>query len=122
MGNKLRGRCECGFDTGEIFAGAGFISHTDVCNAPAVCLDCGEFLVRDYLKRDASLCPGCHEKLTFYDDPSLYTLPPGVEGNGCLFAWKLANSDGHFRLPRASFLCPKCRKMTLVFEDHGTWS
>jgi hypothetical protein len=122
MGNVLRGRCACGFDTGDIFAGGGFITYADKCNAPAVCLDCSEFLVRNYLQKETTVCPGCHGKLTFYDDPSLFTSPQQIEGDGFLFTWKLANKDGHFRLPRAEFLCPKCKKMTLMFEDHGSWS
>ncbi len=122
MGNILRGTCTCGFDTGEIFAGCGYISHTDACNAPAICPSCSGFLVRDYLKKETAVCPGCHGRLTFYDDPSLFVTPSGAEGNGHLFTWKLAGREGHFRLPRARFLCPGCKQMTLVFEDTGTWS
>jgi hypothetical protein len=122
MGNILRGTCTCGFDTGDIFAGGGFITHSDMCNAPAVCPVCSEFLVRNYLKKDTTLCPGCHGRLTFYDDPSLFTPPPVIEGDGNLFTWKLANREGHFKLPRTNFFCPKCKKMTLVFEDKGNWS
>ena len=122
MGSILRGLCKCGFDTGDIYVGAGFVNFMETCNAPAICLHCNEFLVRNYLKKETTVCPGCHGKVTFYDDPSLSAPHPHVEGDGCLFTWKLANRDGHFKLPRADFLCPKCKKTTLVFEDLGSWS
>jgi hypothetical protein len=122
MGNILRGRCTCGFDTGDVFAGGGFMTYTDICNAPAICPECNEFLVRNYLKKEITLCPGCHGKVTFYDDPSLHVPAPRVEGNGYLFTWKLAGKEGHFKLPRTSFFCPVCKQMTLVFEDKGSWS
>ncbi len=122
MGNILRGRCACGFDTGDVFAGGGFITYTDMCNAPAVCLSCSEFLVRNYLKKETTVCPGCHGRVTFYDDPSLHSAQQHIEGDGFLFTWKLADREGHFKLPRARFLCPKCRQMALVFEDKGSWS
>lgn len=122
MGTILRGVCICGFDTGEIFAGGGFLTSSDMCNAPALCPACSEFLVRNYLKKDTTVCPGCHGRVTFYDDPSLYATPRAVEGDGFLFTWKLANKDGYFRLPRTGFYCPKCKNMTLLFADKGTWS
>ncbi len=121
MGIKLRGLCKCGFDTGDIFVGAGFMNFMDTCNAPAICLNCNEFLVRNYMKKNEARCPGCDGKVTFYDDPSLYDPSAKIEEHGYLFIWRVADKDEFFKLPDTSFLCPKCKNMTLVFEDIGNW-
>jgi Zn finger protein HypA/HybF involved in hydrogenase expression len=121
MGTILRGLCKCGFDTGDIFVGAGFANFMDTCNAPAICLHCSEFLVRNYMKKDTALCPGCDGKLTFYDDPSLWDPSAKIEKHGYLFTWRIADRDEFFKLPDAKFLCPTCKSITLVFEDIGRW-
>jgi hypothetical protein len=120
MGSKLRGLCRCGFDTGDIFAGGGFVNFMETCNAPAICVNCSEFLVRNYMARDTAVCPGCEGKVTFYDDPSVQA-PLGEKRYDYLFVWRITDKDEFFKLPDTNFLCPKCKKMTLVFEEVGSW-
>ncbi len=121
MGTIIRGRCQCGFDTKDVFAGGGFVNFMDTCNAPAVCLDCGEFLVRNYINRNNVRCPGCNKLVTFYDDPSVFEHWQEAKEHDYLFTWRIADKDEFFKLPDARFLCPKCKKMTLIFEDRGKW-
>ena len=120
MGIILRGLCKCGFDTGDIFAGAGFVNFMDTCNAPAICLRCHEFLVRSYMDKETARCPGCDAKVTFYDDPSVQE-PLGNKRYDYLFVWRIGGRDEFFKLPDTNFLCPKCKNMTLVFEEMGNW-
>ncbi|MBN2224993.1 MAG: hypothetical protein JW765_09990 [Deltaproteobacteria bacterium] len=121
MGIILRGLCKCGFDTGDIFVGAGFVNFMETCNAPAICPKCSELLVRNYIKKDEARCPGCDEKVVFYDDPSLYDPSAKIEKHGYIFTWRIADTNRFFKLPDANFLCPACRNMTLFFEDIGSW-
>ena len=121
MGNIFRGLCQCGFDTNEIFVGGGFVNFMDTCNAPAICPHCNEFLIRNYMKKNAARCPGCHSIVTFYDDPSLQRPSTGTDEYDYLFIWRIADKDEFFKLPDTKYLCPKCRNMTLRFEDKGCW-
>jgi hypothetical protein len=121
MGNILRGLCKCGYDTGDIFAGAGFANFMETCNAPALCTHCNEFLVRNYMLKNEATCPGCGDPVTFYDDPSLYDSDPKVFRGDYLFVWRIADRDEFFKLPDTNFFCPGCKKLTLVFEDMGRW-
>ncbi len=120
MGSILRGLCKCGFDTGDIYVGAGFVNFMETCNAPAICLHCNEFLVRNYMAGDAARCPGCEAKVTFYDDPSVQDAS-GKKRYDYLFVWRIADKDEFFKLPDTNFLCPKCKKMALIFEEIGNW-
>lgn len=121
MGNILQGLCRCGFDTGDIFAGGGFVNFMDTCNAPALCPNCNEFLIKNYMKNGSNRCPACHSRVTFYDDPSLHDPSPGDDQYDFVFVWRINGRDDFFKLPDAKFLCPKCNNMSLVFEDKGCW-
>ena len=57
MGSILRGICKCGFDTDTFFAGGGLHDSETNCFAPAVCRNCKEFLVKNYLKKYSHHCP-----------------------------------------------------------------
>ena len=121
MGSILQGRCTCGFDTDKIFVGAGFINFMDTCNAPAICPNCGELLVRNYMEKSNARCPVCHKGVTFYDDPSLNDPSAEFEEYDYLFTWRIADKDEFFKLADIKHLCPKCKNMTLKFEDKGCW-
>jgi Zn finger protein HypA/HybF involved in hydrogenase expression len=121
MGNILRGSCRCGFDTDDIFVGGGFMNFMDTCNAPALCLSCNEFLVRNYIKKGTARCPACHKSVTFYDDPSLSDQSTQTEEFDWLVTWRIADRNEFFKLADTRYLCPQCKQMTLVFKDRGNW-
>ncbi|MBN2224701.1 MAG: hypothetical protein JW765_08530 [Deltaproteobacteria bacterium] len=121
MGIILRGLCGCGYDTGDMFIGGGFTNFMDTCNAPAVCLQCSELVIRNYAKRGSARCHACRSSLTFYDDSSLHDPSPENEVSDYLFVWRISGKNEYFKLPDTNYLCPKCRNMTLVFKDKGHW-
>ena len=114
MGDILRGICKCGFDTDTFFAGGGFHDSETNCSAPAVCRNCKEFLVKNYLKK-YSKCPVCRKKVTFYNSPSLQIESSQTGSNNCniVFSWD------DFCLPGTLYWCPKCEEMRMKFIFAG---
>ncbi len=114
MGSILRGICKCGFDTDTFFAGGGFHDSETKCSAPAVCRNCKEFLVKNYLKK-YSKCPVCRKKVTFYNSPSLQIESSQTGSNNCniVFSWD------DFCLPGTLYWCPKCKEMRMKFIFAG---
>lgn len=113
MGVVLRGSCNCGFDSGELYVGGGMFREG--CMAPAVCLDCHALLLLDYEQKKTN-CPSCGGKVEFYNSRTLRK-----EGNGkIVFSWSTL-SDKEFRLPSSNLLCPNCMQFEMQFEDVGDW-
>ncbi len=113
MGDILQGICECGFDTGNIPGGGGFSDFETNCSAPAVCINCKKFLVKNYLKK-YSKCPACRKKVTFYNNPSLQIEISQTGSNyNHVFSWD------DFYLPDTLYWCPKCEKKKMRFIDVG---
>lgn len=117
----MQGHCGCGFDTDRVFVGAGFTNFIDTCNAPAICLNCGEFLVRNYVEKGTARCPACKKRVTFYNDPSVHDCKCADGDPEYLITWWIAGRDEFFKLEDTRYLCPRCGKMTLVFSDRGLW-
>lgn len=121
MGSIIKAICECGFESGDIFAGGGFLNFQTICSAPAICLNCNRFLIKNYMKK-YSKCPVCWKKVTFYNDPSVQIqINESYKKSDNVFSWHVNDEKGEFRLPNTRYLCPKCGKMTLKFEKVGNW-
>ena len=136
MGAMIEGRCPCGFESGTIFAGGGFKNFKEVCAAPALCVKCMQFVVKNYYDKD-SKCQECGGKVTFYNDPKLQArrnemehlgqskLPPergmAQELVRDVFDWGGREDESRFRLPNVQYLCPKCGEMTMRFQHVGNW-
>ncbi len=114
MGNTLRASCKCGFKM-EFIAGGGFSSFQHFCGAPAYCKKCNKFVLANYLDPNVK-CPDCGKKLTFYNDPTLQTPTKQLEN---IFSWNMPS--GQFILPDTTYLCAKCGKFNLKFENIGNW-
>jgi len=121
MGSMLKGSCECGFESEIISAGGGMSNFQEYCGAPAICLNCKEFLVLNYMN-NCSKCPSCGYEITFYNDPSTQIpLKESYNDLEDIFKWHVSKEKGDFWLLKTSYLCPKCGKMTLTFELVGLW-
>jgi ribosomal protein S27AE len=120
MGDMLQAMCECGFKSEPILAGGGMVNFTHYCGAPAVCLHCQDFLIKNY-KKKYSKCPSCGKKVTFYNDPSLQLPVTESYKHHQIFEWHINNEKADFRLQDTQYFCPKCGKMTLTFECIGNW-
>ena len=64
MGSILKAKCECGFKT-KFPGGAGKVDFNEKCNFPAICENCKEFVVINYLAK-YHRCPKCRKKVKFY--------------------------------------------------------
>ena len=122
MGSILKAHCACGFESGEFLAGGGMLNFHEICYAPAVCLRCNIFLIKNYMKK-YSKCPDCNKKVTFYNDPSVQMapIPNSHDEEDEIFSWNLGHEKGHFSLPNTTFFCPTCKNFTLEFRDIGFW-
>lgn len=116
MGIIIVAKCECGFESDEIYAGGGMRNYHDNCSAPAVCLNCNQFLVKNYMKKYAK-CPKCRKKVIFYNDKQLQEKS---DNERTILEWNAMN-DQQFTLPEIKFYCPKCRKKTMNFHWGGLW-
>ena len=84
--------------------------------APAICEACGTFHLRQQYAPNGSVrkqrCGRCRQGLHFLDEDGYYTeldvLKEFPEGH----PWDVAN---------VRFKCPKCHKLSLVFEFGGNW-
>ncbi|MBN1573614.1 MAG: hypothetical protein JW984_10505 [Deltaproteobacteria bacterium] len=119
MGTVFQAKCECGFESEEIFAGGGMLNFTEYCGAPAICLKCRKLFVKNYLK-DNPKCSYCKRPVIFYDDPSVHAPIDSSEEDNVIFDWRLED-DNFFELPDTMYLCPKCGKMTMEFISIGCW-
>jgi predicted Zn-ribbon and HTH transcriptional regulator len=116
MGQIIEARCTCGFTSGRIFAGGGFMNFEEARNAPAVCTACGILFAGNYFSKDIR-CPKCKKKALFYDDPALRVE---AEGEDTVFSWGLP--DGRtFTLPEIDYYCPQCKQKKMRFYTVGFW-
>ncbi len=110
MGALITAACACGFET-DFTAGAGRSRHHDVCHAPAMCLSCKRFLVKNYLDA-APRCGHCGDMVCFYNNPRLQDRPAQAAEN---------KRQQMFVLPDCACLCPTCGNKTLYFSSQGCW-
>ena len=113
MGSILKVECSCGF-TNTFPVGGGMLSFKDTCYAPAVCVDCGEFFIRNYFSKFIK-CPKCHKKAFFYDHPSLQS---SETTDSEVFSWNLQDWR-EFVVYDKDYLCPECKQLALRFSMVG---
>jgi len=120
MGGIITAHCKCGFESEDIYAGGGMSNFLEVCNAPAICLNCNIFLIKNYMKK-LSKCSKCRKKVVFYNDPKVQEqVSESYESYNDIFSWNI-EKKGTFRLPNTQYYCPKCNEMTMEFLDVGNW-
>lgn len=120
MGEIIKAICTCGFESENIFAGGGFQNFQTTCTAPAICLNCRKFLIKNYKKKHEK-CPDCGKGVTFYNNPSLQIQTDESKKSRVIFSWHISGKRGDFQLPDTQYLCPRCGKMTLTFIVIGNW-
>ena len=114
MGSMIQAKCECGFDSGTIVAGGGFMNFRSMGMEPALCQHCKRLVMRDY-KTKSSRCPECHKKVTFYNDLKLQRPNEKQRRKSNVYEWE------EFVLPDGEYLCPKCGRMAMRFKVVGHW-
>lgn len=104
MGNIRSVKCSCGFQK-AITIGAFKAEHLLKSKFPFYCSDCG--LVEVNVKNNPLLCPVCKSsQIQAYGKPPISLTQESCATVQC----------GEYATPVEGNLCPKCNKMTLVFE------
>lgn len=103
MGSIIRANCDCGYETKDLFFGAGMADFETVCNVPSLKNGSSEIEMKNYKKRH--LVP----EYIFYTD-SLLTETTNSSETINFF---------EIRIHKEKNLCPKCKNYSLSFEDAG---
>lgn len=90
------------------------MDFTTMCHFPCLCESCRDVVDANLLAKNLQ-CPKCRgHNLIPYDDPWLI----GTAGERNLAEWNMQDSLGRILvLTDGNYKCPKCRKMTLTFND-----
>jgi hypothetical protein len=117
VGSLINAKCSCGFSM-DFAAGGGFTSFKTLCAAPAVCNECHEFIISNYIEIKPK-CPKGHKNVIFYNDLSLQM--PSSKPIGSVFSWNIGERKPVFELGNQPYYCPKCKKFELYFSNIGNW-
>jgi len=120
MGGIVQARCDCGFESENLFLGGGMLNFETYCGVPVLCKTCGSLQVVNLL--DPCCCCGtCHGPVEFYHKVVPRTAPELRETlTNRLFSWRLGGGDT-LVLPDSGHLCPRCHEQHMRFVDTGRW-
>jgi len=96
----------------DFMDGSSATNYLNVCNAPAICMSCKTFMVKNYLSDDTK-CESCDSQIIFYNNNVLQRLSSEK--------YVLYTDKTEFILPEEKCLCPKCNKKEMKFEHTGCW-
>ena len=111
MGATVNAICRCGLNS-EIRIGGGMSTFTYLCYFPCLCENCND-IVEVNLYDMHPQCPNCRgENLIPYDDKQVIA----IEGDHNIVSWNANEKvDRELILTNGTYMCPKCKKMTLRF-------
>jgi len=109
MGSIIRAVCECGYDSGDIYQGGGFLNFMKEDIEPAYCRKCKKLVIANHMLKHPK-CPDCKGKIVFYDNQELWS-----EDSKLGYCW------GNVVIPFDKCFCPQCGKKTMKFQDVGLW-
>ncbi len=104
MGDIIKGKCECSFETKDLYYGAGMMDE-GICDVPALKNHSNKIEMKNIWKREQ------FPDYVFYTDPVLYDS--SVAANN-IQAWEN-------KLKSHGNLCPECGNYTMKFEFLGMY-
>ncbi len=110
MGSTIVAKCDCGYESKELFVGAGRMNYEKVCLFPHLCQDCQTFFNGNIYEEET--CPLCRSKnVISYDDKRACRFMEEV-----VFSWNTKKGIGrNANLSLNNNLCPKCGKYKMLF-------
>jgi len=93
-------------------------NFTTYCNFPHYCRECEILFEANLFEKGERLCPECGKnKVIPYDDKRAFKS----EGKE-VFSWNVKDEIGReLKLTDGKYICPNCRKFSLMFSDIGSW-
>ena len=116
MGSAVNAVCECGYRQDNLMIGGGMMTFTTLCLFPCLCKSCSAVTPVNLLRKRLK-CETCGStKVTPYNAPEL----AGEIGQHNLTAWGVDDGlERDVELTDGTYLCPKCGKHSLRFEEAG---
>lgn len=112
MGSIIKGQCKnCGYETKDLYYGAGFANFTTCCDYPVLDRSDKEVRVANIMEKERVFKQ--NPNLVFYDDTSL--CDKKIQNKENFHEW------GEFRVYFEGYFCPKCNHYTLGFDMRGCW-
>lgn len=120
MGSILSPHClNCKFPFKKLMVGGGMRDFMESVKIPFSCNDCGTLSVKN-IYSPSNKCSKCRKDMVLFGkevrdiDSEKY--------RNCIFEWRMESfgSNGYV-LMNESYECPKCREMSLKFENTGMW-
>jgi len=117
MGSEVTATCQCGLNV-SILIGGGMSDFTTTCYFPCLCETCHNIVQVNLLAKTRQ-CPECKSTaLIAYDDPRLSESP----GQHAVAEWNMQGQLGReLMLTDGDYMCPKCNKFSLSFEESCLW-
>lgn len=118
MGSIIGGICDCGYHTKTMFLGGGMRNFSTYCSFPHYCEEC-HILFEANIFNEIITCPECKKnKVVAYDADRFCKK----EGQHVVFFWNTIDQIGRqLELTNSEYLCPGCRKFSLIFKSGGSW-
>lgn len=131
MGEMVRASCKCGFWSGTLCIGSGYMDYDLITSqrSPAICITCGTIHLRKYYARNRQSvskqkCGRCKQGLHFLSENG-YFSPADLLKTGNWFPWQLTleppTGECINICLNLRFTCPKCQKMAMTLESEGRW-
>ncbi len=137
MGSIFEAKCNCGYESDQLFLGGGMADFGERLEVPYYCDNCKHVGSLNLFKRISLndmgggaepepkkriTCKKCRRKVQHYGNlESGFTLQTKKDDT-LAFEWGDVFSDvGKYYLSATEQYCPKCEKYTLRFYDVGCW-
>ena len=115
MGTIIQAKCSCGYQTENMFIGAGMMNFKTECIFPVYCGSCKLMLQANLLEQTIK-CSNCNGKVVSYNDELISKKSNGYGD----FVWNITDNRT-VRLTEDNNLCPRCQKFYLGFFSLGNW-
>ncbi len=116
MGQMIRAKCNCGFQTDVMYLGGGMMNHTVSCIFPNYCKDCKSlFEANMYDKKIICNKCGSTNTVPYNNSQVVKSLDDTV------FDWSPVQMNEELKLSKNNSLCPQCNEFALEFIFVGMW-
>jgi hypothetical protein len=140
MGSIVQAKCKCGYESEDLFLGGGMADFGKMLEVPYYCHICQHVGSLNLFKRMTTInmidgvepkyrkrltCKKCRRKVQYYGNFQDDIEKPSIDEDEIAFQWRIPMSSldngGDYTLSRTKQYCPKCKNISLLFYDVGSW-